>query len=415
MTARALRRCLGALCLACVAAATSRAADEPLPLRLDTSGVPDVVLTDQIAHLRLRAYIDVIPPKRSSQRDRDREGHVLCERVDQDGTRHELDRLTIPLPPYNDESVQARFSIAGDRLRAAAQLAFTLRGKTRSLAETVTDVAVRRARDPGSDLVAQELHLYNDAGERVMLTMDRWDESRYRRWAVPRALHRWLTLPPASPVLLVWAPMAGEASDHFLTPLRQALASRQRDLHICTPDHTEGAPILGLIAAAGALTPRDESAIVLAPGIADICYGTPRALYIKGVHALITRLETLRPTSLADRYILAPALPPSLEARGKPYLEALLRIAHERHAGWLDPNVPTTAWGEERELLHPLPAARRHVALQLAQATDLRRRQRLLQGLCLVGLVLVMGFVLVQLTTRARLRRLIAISCGKKP
>jgi hypothetical protein len=402
--------CLG-LCLAAGALRAGEAGGGPL---LSAEEAPDIIFAEAPLHLRLRAWLDRDPPPDPARRRREPRPAeaVLYRLADDDGAADEaLGEVGVELPPYRDRSARLRFTLPPARLRREAALEIRLRlGQRRTAAR----LHLRPAAAPGAGLHAAGLHLYAGAPaarERVLLTMPRWDAAAYRRWAVPRTLRRWWTLPPASGVLLATtAPESGLRS-----ALGRRLAAGGRSLAVVGPE-TSGpaAPILGLVAALGAHPGGPEVSLLLHPGVEDVVFGTPPRLYYLALHAMVTRLEHLYPADRREIAIALPAVPPPLRETGAPYRRAVRRVAEERHLHLLDPaaDAPAGAWGRDNQLLRPVEAGREALAASLAAGLDLHWRQRLLRIAAGAAGVLLLGFLLLQWRTRRRLKRLIAHSTG---
>ncbi|MFH0911942.1 MAG: SGNH/GDSL hydrolase family protein [Planctomycetota bacterium] len=382
---------------------------------LDISGAPDIVFTDLVLQMHIRAFLDREAPRRPPKEKADLLPATLQPSFLREGFFERpvaLPPVEIALPPYSAEACDIRFPLAPAYLSARHRLRLELRAFG-SMTEAF--LSIRPAGEPGKDLEARGLHLYTRQGERVMLGTVRWGESAYRRWAVPRAAARWASSRPDMPVVALSCDAAGGDG---LAEMKELFLKRDRDLRIIRPSGQSGrcAPILGLLAAAGRLEWKGDAEVLLSPGTADIAFGTPPALYGMALHALVSRMETVLPSARGRMFLALPALPPGLSSRGEFYRLAAARVAKERHMRTIDLEAavdPLVAWGAQGAELLMVPAAREALARRLAAALNPGPRDRFASALlALAGL----GFFLLifrMRRARRRFRALVAHTCGE--
>ncbi|MBN1257438.1 MAG: hypothetical protein JXA52_07000 [Planctomycetes bacterium] len=405
-------------------AGSSNLVAEELCPTLKIESVPDIVFSDQAVQVRIATGFDREPPLRQLRRITNltpAEVTAVLTIPGEKDTPLEVVPSQLEIPPYNDTSLPLRFAISQRYLQTEGRIRITL--KT-SYCEVEATIALRRGQSPGEDLFAQGAHLYTQDGARVMLTVDRYGEASYRRWAVPKAILRSLTLPPDEGVVYLTTysnngkkilPAMNHNSSSppngKLGILREEFSAAKRKLRIIAPAFNNNAPALGLLAEAGRFLPEGETAIMIDPGIEDILFGTPVALYKNVLHALVSRIEGLYPPGTREIFLIIPAPPAGLSGRGEAYVEAATKVARERHLSVMP--APRNS-GRDQAFLYPTNEARRDFTRNLILRTQVSSRRGtfyLTVGVLLVALV---AFIIVQVWNRRRLRKLVEFTCSEE-
>ncbi|GEM_PF-2892841 len=399
------------LCCALAASGAALAAEGPRPV-VHVAGAPDIVFADRPVQVRLRATLEPENARAPANRIVTATLSPALVPATDPEAMVELAPVEFTLRPSADRAASVRFALDPAPLRDGGTVLLTLRWDGHSAGQTLR---VRPARAPGDDLRARGMHLYTQRGDRVVLLIPRWGASAHRRWAVPRTVQRWLTLDPEAPVLvLTTSPGPDDAFDR----LAQRLRAQGRAAWVVRPGSREapGAPVLGLVAAAGRVAPQSQAMVLIAAGSEDILFGTPPRLWGRALHALVSRAQALAPRERREIVLALPAVPPGLHDRAGAYLAQARAVIRERHVRSVDLEAAVAAaggWDGARERLSPNPAGRARATERLAGAVDVAGRRRAVYvtaGLALVAILLLAARVL---RSRAHRRRLVAISCGE--
>jgi hypothetical protein len=161
------------------------------------------------------------------------------------------------------------------------------------------------------------------------------------------------------------------------------------------------------------LSKGDENQILIMPATADIIFGTDIDIYKHIMGALITLAENRYQSSDVEIILCIPILPQGLQRTGKVYIKELLKIAEERHLKVVDlKNTPSlkNPFGKGDELLYMKPDEFKKCATYIAKKTDIKLRKKIIIIAAASIVVFALGFILLQIITRRRLKRLIKIS-----
>lgn len=284
----------------------------------------------------------------------------------------------------------------------------------------VPSLAIQKS---GGSLHCNGSALFDRDGNRVVLHMPRWDESVYRRWSVYFSLQRRFLTPASAAVVVVSAEKSRSGESSWIDLIDKSMIREGRQL-ILIPgsDQMEstgtGVPILRLLAGLAstpARTDADIGAVLIAPGVDDLLFGTPLPLYRNGLHGIISRLEVTYPRKKVDLVLVIPAIGPGLKDQSALYLDIFREVAEARHLTLLDfsKTLPVHSWGQGGEFLYPDEVGQAALSKVILRETDFEWNFQVgIVVLSCLG-ISILVFVYFQWRTHRRLTRLVAISCAE--